>query len=252
MRGAKLRAGLAGLLVVGGVVAGVAPAAAATFTVTNTADSGAGSLRRAISSANAASGADDVTFAIPGAGSHTIPVTSAPLPVVTGRLKIDGATQPGFAGIPLIQIDDAIGGGAFTTGIDISAGSSQVLSLSITGFSAGISLQDNGANMIAGNRIGVTPSGASAGNTAVGIALRASASNTIGGTTAAARNVISSNGEGIVVIGASNGTKIQGNFVGTAPSGAAAMGTSTPASGSPTARRTRASPATSSPATSAA
>lgn len=38
--------------------------APATFTVTNTADSGAGSLRQAILSANAAFGADTIAFAI--------------------------------------------------------------------------------------------------------------------------------------------------------------------------------------------
>ncbi len=37
----------------------------ATFTVTNTLDSGAGSLRKAISDANASAGADTIAFNIP-------------------------------------------------------------------------------------------------------------------------------------------------------------------------------------------
>jgi hypothetical protein len=51
-------------------------AQAATFTVLNTNDSGAGSLRQAITSANAAAGADTIAFDIPGAGVHTITFAS--------------------------------------------------------------------------------------------------------------------------------------------------------------------------------
>ena len=47
-------------------------AQAATFTVTNTSDSGAGSLRQAILDANANPGLDTIAFDIPGAGVHTI------------------------------------------------------------------------------------------------------------------------------------------------------------------------------------
>ena len=54
----------------------------ATFTVTNTNDSGAGSLRQAILDANAAAGADIIDFTI--GGSATITLTS-------GELFIDSA-----------------------------------------------------------------------------------------------------------------------------------------------------------------
>ena len=47
------------------------PLFAATFTVTNTADSGAGSLRQAILDANANPGADTIAFDIPGAAAFT-------------------------------------------------------------------------------------------------------------------------------------------------------------------------------------
>ena len=52
------------------------PLAAATFTVTNTDDTGPGSLRQAILDANAAPGLDTIAFNIPGAGVHTITPTS--------------------------------------------------------------------------------------------------------------------------------------------------------------------------------
>ena len=57
------------LLLLGAFAAG-----ADTFTVTNTADSGAGSLRKAIDDANALAGLDTIEFDIPGAGVHTIEV----------------------------------------------------------------------------------------------------------------------------------------------------------------------------------
>lgn len=78
-----------------------APAMFATFTVTSTADSGAGSLRQAIIDANAAAGADTIAFNIP-VGSLTggvgvITLTSA-LPTITEALTIDGTTQTAFGG----------------------------------------------------------------------------------------------------------------------------------------------------------
>src|SRR5438477_12931287 len=69
-----------------------------TFSVLNTSDSGPGSLRQALLDANAAPGADLITFNI-GNGHQTITPASA-LPDVTDPVTIDGATQPGFAGNP--------------------------------------------------------------------------------------------------------------------------------------------------------
>src|SRR5258708_21023735 len=54
----------------------------ATFSVTNTNDTGGGSLRQAIIDANTAAGADVINFNIAGSGVHTIsPAT--PLPNLT-------------------------------------------------------------------------------------------------------------------------------------------------------------------------
>src|SRR5688572_11032159 len=73
---------------------------AATFAVTNTADSGPGSLRQAILDANAHAGVapaepNTIAFAIPGDGPFTIDTPSPRLPNLRGRLTIDGFTQPG-------------------------------------------------------------------------------------------------------------------------------------------------------------
>ena len=68
--------------------------AAATFTVTNTDDTGAGSFRQAILDANGSPGLDTIAFNIPGAGVHTISPATA-LPFITDPVIVDGYTQPG-------------------------------------------------------------------------------------------------------------------------------------------------------------
>src|SRR4030095_8251296 len=87
----------------------VMTAAPMTFTVTNTSDSGSGSLRQAILDANANAGSDMIDFNIPGAGVHTIMPASA-LPTITDPVTIDGTTQPGFAGSPIIELSGTIAG----------------------------------------------------------------------------------------------------------------------------------------------
>src|SRR5262249_54018096 len=65
----------------------------ATFVVTNTNDSGVGSLREAVLNANANPFDDQIAFDIPGTGVHTIALQSALF--VNGPTTIDGLTQPG-------------------------------------------------------------------------------------------------------------------------------------------------------------
>jgi len=75
------------------------------FEVTNTNNSGAGSLRQAIIDANALAGADTISFNISAAlvgGAHTINLSSA-LPTITGAVIIDASTEPDFAGTPLVE-----------------------------------------------------------------------------------------------------------------------------------------------------
>ena len=84
--------------------------APAIFAVTTNADAGAGSLRQALLSANAAPGADSIEFNIPAAGVQTINLASA-LPAITGTVAIKGQTQPGFVASPLIELN-GLGAGA--------------------------------------------------------------------------------------------------------------------------------------------
>src|SRR3989442_2742136 len=82
---------------------------AATLTVTNTADSGPGSLRQAILDANADASTNDVSieFNIPGSGVQTIAPLSS-LPYITHSVSIDGYTQPGASPNTLANADNAV------------------------------------------------------------------------------------------------------------------------------------------------
>src|SRR5947207_972915 len=105
---------------------------AATFLVTTTADTGLGSLRNAIDIANATPGADMIAFNIPGAGAQTITVNSN-LPPISDRLTIDGTTQPGYAGKPLIVLRAS---GSSYYGLQLNPGSCAVRGLTVNGFSS--------------------------------------------------------------------------------------------------------------------
>jgi len=192
------------------------------FVVTNTNNHGPGSLRDAIINANATIGTDTIVFNIPGPGVKTITLLIA-LPEITDPIVIDGTTQPGYAGTPVIELDGT--GLGFTSGhgLLIKAGGSTVRGLAITNFRAGngIVLQDCDNNVIQSNYIGVAPDGTTARANVRGIFLNNSDHNLIGGTTAAARNVLSGNNNGIVITGAAN--TIQGNFIGTNAAGTAAL-----------------------------
>ena len=79
-------------------------------------------------------------------------------------------------------------------------------------------------NRVEGNWIGLTSAGTAASGNGTGVRVSGSG-NTVGGTTAAARNVISGNlGSGVIVENAtSSGNVILGNFVGTNAAGTAAV-----------------------------
>ena len=168
----------------------------ATFTVTNTNDAGAGSLRQAIIDANAAAGADAITFNIAGGGVKTIALASA-LPQITGQVNLDASTQGGYAGTPLIRIDGAsAGAGADGLNLSSAAGNSTLRGVMITRFAHDGILVQSGANgvTIAGNWIGTTGTGSTGvGNTNSGIESFANGTR-IGGTGAFDGNVITNSG----------------------------------------------------------
>lgn len=94
---------------------------------------------------------------------------------------------------------------------------------------SGISVVGSGVknSVIAGNYIGTLPDGTTAAGNLNGILLSGGATNaTIGGTTAAARNVISGNSStGISLVDAgTSGNVVRGNYIGTDSTGAVGLG----------------------------
>lgn len=194
-------------------------AKAATFKVTTTADSGAGSLRQAIIDANATAGADVIDFNIAPAGEKTITLAnlSGALPAITEPVTIDGTTQPGFSSKAVIELN----GASVLTAVDglrITTSNCVVRGLVINRFrSDGIEINGGGNNVVEGCIIGLNLAGTTdSGNTFNGILISNSSSNRIGGATVAARNIISGNDDsGVRIDGAgSTGNVVAGNFLG--------------------------------------
>jgi hypothetical protein len=211
--------------------------APATFTVNTVADtvgdfttgqdaSGNVSLRSALMAANNLGGTNIINFNIGGGGAQTIQPIGQ-LPPITDAVTIDGSTQPGYSGTPLIELN-GINAGASALGLYITAGNCTVRGLAIDQFNnTAIKLTGGGDNVIAGNYIGTDPSGdAGRGNNGHGVFIVDSSGNTIGGTAPGDRNVISGNSpDGIAINGTgATGNLVQGNWIGTTVNGAAAMG----------------------------
>ncbi len=195
------------------------------------------SLREAITAANNTLGADTVNFNIPvdtdpgcdvGSGVCTIQPGGFGLPTITQPITIDGTSQPTFATTPVIEIDGSL---ALTdaTGIAINVGNSTIRGLVIHSFltNSDIVMWGVGNNFVEGNFLGVDPSGTSNRTTTNSVHVYAISNNTIGGTTTAARNVISGNTNPAVALnaGASNNF-VRGNFIGTDLTGTIALGNS--------------------------
>jgi VCBS repeat-containing protein len=193
----------------------------ATFTVTNLNDSGAGSLRAAITSANASSG-NVIQFNVAG----TINLAST-LPNITKQVTIDATTAPGWAaGKPVVELNGT-SAGAGSSGLILDSGSSgsTIKGLAINRFSQyGILIQNSSNNVVQGNFLGTNLAGNAAQGNLVGLMIQGTSSgNTVGGTTAAARNVISGNTvDGVQLFGAGvTGNLLQGNYVGVDATGTA-------------------------------
>jgi hypothetical protein len=200
---------------------------AGAFTVANINDSGPGSLRQVILNANATPGREVIRFNIPGSGPHTIQPLSA-LPAITDPVVIDGTTQPGFAGKPVIELDGSMAV-PNEYGLIIFAGNSIVQRLAINRFAdSGILLSGSGGSVIRGNFLGTDVNGSVALGNLRGILIHDSHNNIVGGTTLAARNLISGNpGAGVNIVAGATGNLVQGNFIGTDVTGTARLGNGT-------------------------
>lgn len=198
------------------------------FVVTNTNDNGPGSLREAILDSNATAGSDIIRFNIPGAGPHSIAPMSG-LPGLTDPVTVDGWSQPGFAGAPLIELNGANAGWT-NGGLSITAADTTVRGLVINRFVfAGIFVagSDAAGTKIQGNYLGTDVSGTANLGNLFGVYLVSTDHVLIGADAdgvedALERNVIFSpdvGGGGGIRCDQSTDITIQGNYVGTDVSG---------------------------------
>ncbi len=173
----------------------------------------------AVSGAPLNPGLDVVTFAIPGPGPHSIAVSSA-LPDVVDTITIDGSSQPGYAGTPVVELNGSAVLAASTTGLRVLAPRSVMIGLAVGGFTgSGIFA---GADEVVVSRCyaGVRPSGASAlANGASGIVVQ-------GGLLCLVDRCVASGNAvaGVEVVGPVAGdTRIAGCRIGTNAAGTAAL-----------------------------
>lgn len=204
------------------------------FLVTNTHDSGDGSLRQAILDANATAGPDVIRFAIPGSGVQTITPMSA-LPALTDTTFLDGWSQggAGYTGSPLIELDGSAAGQA--QGLIVVAPDTTVRGLVINRFAAsGIYVASTSGTWIYGYYIGLDPTGTDSylGN-ATGVSFFAVSHATVGSNADGVndlleRNVISGGYQypvgGLSVI-QSDDITVRGNYFGTDASGTQVIST---------------------------
>jgi hypothetical protein len=199
------------------------------FTVTNTNDSGDGSLRQAILDANGTADSNTIAFDVGGGGVQTIQPASA-LPAVTRAVTIDGTTQSGFDGSPLVVVNGSrFNDGPNGFGFHLTAGQVTVRGLVVNGFTgADFRLDGAGGDLIAGDYIGTDVTGTQAVSGAPNVANSGlfilSANNTVGGPTADDRDLISGNYFGLFISGTlTTGNLVQGDYIGTDVTGTQAL-----------------------------
>ncbi|MGI8432923.1 MAG: M12 family metallopeptidase [Chthoniobacterales bacterium] len=215
--------------------------------VTNTQDSGPGSLRAAVyfafdKSTDVPSVPTTVSFQIPmsdpGWDGNEFNIQPTALMTTPGAgTTIDGSTQTTFTGDTNPSGPEIVLNGSqltvqnlFAPGFLLLDPNCTLKNLVISGFNQqGLILDGASAtgNLVKGCYIGTNAAGTSAlANTFPGIEIAEGANgNTIGGTTAAARNVISGNAHYGVSIhdGGSDNNLVEGNYIGLNAAGTAAI-----------------------------
>lgn len=221
-------------------------------TVVNTRDAGQGSLRQAILNANAlggdaalavtgrSAGREHLIFMIPNgsnapgldpafdlfttagrSGDVATIVSQSEMPAITAPLSIDAQIQPGWIGDPIIELRPSVDRAYH--GVSMTGGGVTLRGLIVNRFREGVYAYGAGNGyVIQGCWIGLAPDGLSApGNGVSGIWLSGGSGNghLIGGTQAAARNLIAGSVADGLAIATGDDHLIQGNWIGLAADG---------------------------------
>lgn len=197
-------------------------------------------LRAAIQEVNAGTGGDTIEFNITGTGVHTLQPASC-YDDITQGVTIDGYSQPGavantapspepFNGTLTIEIDGTSAGNC--NGLTVAVNGITIKGLVVNRFTDSTTSAiyvDTAINtVISGNYIGTDTTGlVGLANVGYGIQISGGSNNTIGGLSAAARNIVSGNNGGDAIAGISErgaNNIIQGNYVGLAADGVSSLG----------------------------
>lgn len=212
---------------------------ASVLLVTNDNDSGTGSLRTAITSANASPGLQKIHFNIPGGCSTpNVIALQSELPDITDSVEIDGYSEPDAAPNTLNTGSDAVicivlfglnASLAHALQVPQAAPSGTTLTVKGLAFSSfenavAIRLRGGSNHRIQGNAIGGIGPGALGDlfSNAIGVQVRNDAQNAlIGGPEPEDRNSIGAATTSAVSLldGTSNGHTVQNNYIGLAASG---------------------------------
>lgn len=187
-------------------------------------EGGACTLRAAIQESNSNSGSTEIDFAI-GSGPVSIALTGT-LDSITDTVLIDGTTQPGFSGAPIVEVS-GFGSGKGEPGFFVASGVGTVVRGFVINNWAGPGvLVGSSADLttVEGCYIGTD----AAGTTAVpngGSGVDADSEVKVGGTAAGAGNVLSGNGGyGVYLTGGASSSNVQGNLIGTDSGGTTPIG----------------------------
>jgi hypothetical protein len=172
---------------------------------------------------------DEIHFDIAGAGPHSIQPGIA-LPIITDSVIIDGYTQAGASvntnpfssgtnAVLQIEIDGSVAGG---NGLRFQGGTSTLKGLAVNRFSGFAIYLDSTFNQVSGCFVGTDVTGNNALDNGTGI-LDASIDNTIGGTSAAVRNVVSGATNQLIWLQGIRAV-VEGNYIGTNAAGTATLG----------------------------
>ncbi|MEA2341863.1 MAG: hypothetical protein QOF63_32 [Thermoanaerobaculia bacterium] len=183
-----------------------AAASADSFSVTNTADSGPGSLRDAITRANATPGNDFVKFTVTG-----VLTPATPYPTTVGNITIDSSAPPLIHAVPLVDIDAS----ALSEPVFRLSGGSQVRGFAIRG-DHGAAVEAGDAAIVAACFIGTDLNGTTQMPNATGVLVT-------GGGVRLISNLISGNTTGVEITATAAGTSIYDNRIGLSNSGTYAI-----------------------------